>query len=146
MPFVAACIRGRMDGGCYCYLGIALRAQLLKKSARLLFLITSAKAPPAASALNQPCKPHTGNGGHSLCLSSSQSLLVGFSIQDGAMEVAQYLLLFKAASPREKHGDVSWVVSTPRLPITHHRRLNTMRKLVRQERVVLFQNCQSLAP
>ncbi len=28
-----------------------------------------------------------------------------------------YLLVLEAASPREKLGDVSWVVSTPRFPV-----------------------------
>ncbi len=28
-----------------------------------------------------------------------------------------YLLVLEAASPREKHGDISWVVSTPRSPV-----------------------------
>ncbi len=48
-------------------------------------LATGDKAPPAA----RDSYPHTGNGCHSLCLSSSLSLLVGFSIQDEAMDVAR---------------------------------------------------------
>ncbi len=54
------------------------------------------KALPAAHddsevvrALNQRCYPHTGNGGHSWCLSSSISLSVGFSVQGEAMDVAR---------------------------------------------------------
>ncbi len=33
--------------------------------------------------------PHTGNGGHIGALSSSLSLLVGLSIEDGAIDVAR---------------------------------------------------------
>ncbi len=47
------------------------------------FTLIGAKAPPAARdtsevarALNQRCYPHTGNGGHSGCLSSSLTLSV----------------------------------------------------------------------
>ncbi len=39
--------------------------------------------------VRKSCYPHTGNGGHSWCLSSSLSLSVGFSIQDEAMDVAR---------------------------------------------------------
>ncbi len=42
-----------------------------------------------ARAQNQRCYPHTGNGGHSLCLSSSLSLSVGSSVQGEAMDVAR---------------------------------------------------------
>ncbi len=61
----------------------------------LLYLIGD-EAPPAARdscegprALNRRCYPHTGNGRHNWCLSSSQSLSVGFSIQDEAMNVGR---------------------------------------------------------
>ncbi len=61
------------------------------------------KAPSAARdnsevahALNRRCYPHTGNGGHSWCLSSSLSLSVGFSIQDETMDAAR-------SAPGEAH-------------------------------------------
>ncbi len=64
--------------GCRCCLGMVAKAQLLKKSAWPLLLI-GGKAPPAARDSNEVarawicrCHPHTGNGGHSWCLSSSQ--------------------------------------------------------------------------
>ncbi len=60
------------------------------------FTLIGDKASPAARdssevarALNQRGCPHTGNGGHSWCLSSSLSLPVGFSIQDEATDVAR---------------------------------------------------------
>ncbi len=68
---------------------------MLKKSAWLLHLIGD-KAPPAARdrsevarAKNQRCHPHTRSDGHGWCLSSSLSLLVGFSIQDVARSSPQ---------------------------------------------------------
>ncbi len=39
--------------------------------------------------LPQRCYPHTRNGGHSWCSSSSLSLSEGFSIQDEAVDVAR---------------------------------------------------------
>ncbi len=42
-----------------------------------------------ARALKQLFYPRTGNGGHRWCLSSSLSLLVGFSIQDETTDVAR---------------------------------------------------------
>ncbi len=56
--------------------------------------------------LNGHCYPHTGNGGHSWCLSSSLSLLVGFSIQDEAIDVAR-------PAPQEAayHSDVIYFVT-----------------------------------
>ncbi len=60
------------------------------------FTLIGDKAPPVArdssevaGALNRSRYPHTGNGGHSWCLSSSLSLAAGFSIQDEAMDVAR---------------------------------------------------------
>ncbi len=61
------------------------------------FTLNGDKAAPAARdssevarSLNQRCYPHTGNGGHSWCLSSSPSLSVGFSIREAeAMNVAR---------------------------------------------------------
>ncbi len=54
------------------------------------------KAQPAARdgsevarSQKQRCYPHTGNGGHSWCSSSSLFLSVGFSIQDEAVDVAR---------------------------------------------------------
>ncbi len=56
------------------------------------FTLIGDKAPPAARdssevarAFNRRFYPHTGNG----ALSSSLSLTIGFSIQDGAMAVAR---------------------------------------------------------
>ncbi len=51
------------------------RAQMLKKSAWLRHLIGNKT--PITRTLNRRCYPHTGNGGHSWCLSSSLSLSVG---------------------------------------------------------------------
>ncbi len=75
---------------------IAATAQLLKESAWLLLRIGH-KASPAGSdsndvarALNRRCYPHTGNGGLSLCLSSSQSLSIGFVIHEKPMDVARF--------------------------------------------------------
>ncbi len=55
--------------------------------------LISDKATPAACdssedarTLNQRCYPHTGNGGHSWCLSHSLSLSVGIFIQDEAQD------------------------------------------------------------
>ncbi len=66
------------------------------------------RAPPAAHdnsevarALNRRCYPHTGNGGHSWCLSSSLSLLVGFSTLDEAMDAARYVLDPSTMNERE---------------------------------------------
>ncbi len=80
---------------CYCSLGLAPGAQLLKKSTWLLHLIGD-KAPPAVRdssevtrAVNRHCHSHTRNGGHSWCLSTSPSLSIGFSIQDEAMDAAR---------------------------------------------------------
>ncbi len=56
-------------------------------------------------ALNQRCYPHTGNGGHKWCLSSSQSLSVGFSIQDKAMDVAR-----SASQGAHYHADVIYLL------------------------------------
>ncbi len=68
------------------------------------------KAPPTvrdsnevASTLNRRCKSHTRNGGLSGCLSSSLSLLVGFSIQDETMVVAR-----SAPQGALYHADVNW--------------------------------------
>ncbi len=78
-----------------CCSGEPSRAQLLKKTAWLLHLINN-NAPPAAldssevaRTLSQSCYPHTGNGGHRWCLSSSLSLSAGFSIHGKAMDVAR---------------------------------------------------------
>ncbi len=72
---------------------------MLKKSAVLLHQIGD-KAPPAARdssavacSLNRRCYPHTGNGGHRWCLSSSLSLSVGLPIQDKAMGVDRLTML-----------------------------------------------------
>ncbi len=67
----------------YC-LGIAPRANLLKKSDWLFYQIRD-EAAPAGRVLNRRCYPHTGNGGHMWC---SLSLSVGFSIQDEAVDIA----------------------------------------------------------
>ncbi len=64
---------------------------MLKEGAWLLHLIRG-KAPPAARALNRSCYPHTGNGGHSWCLSGSLSLPLEFSIRDEAINVARSAL------------------------------------------------------
>ncbi len=72
--------------GCCCCLGIAPRAQLLMKSAWLLYQI-GGKAPPAARTSSEVAgalNPRTGNGEHGWCLSSS----LFCSIQDEAMYVA----------------------------------------------------------
>ncbi len=60
------------------------------------FTLIGDNAPPAARdssevarAFGRRCYPHTGNGEHSWCLSSSLSLSVGFSIQDKPMDVAR---------------------------------------------------------
>ncbi len=55
-------------------------------SACLLNLIDE-KASPAAHDSSEVahCYPHTGSGGHSLCLSSSLALSIGFSTQDEAI-------------------------------------------------------------
>ncbi len=70
------------------------------------------KAPPVARdisevarALNQCFYPRTGNGGHSWCLSSSLSLLVGFSLQDEAMDVAR-----SAPQGAQYHVDVIYML------------------------------------
>ncbi len=52
-------------------------------------LPTSPTARDSADVARGRCYPHTGNGGHSRCLSSSLSLSVGYSIQDEAMGVAR---------------------------------------------------------
>ncbi len=79
---------------CGC-INIASEAQLRRNSVWLLNL-TGDKAPPAAHDIsevarisNGRCYPHTGNGEHSWCFSSSLSLPVGFSIQTEAMDVAR---------------------------------------------------------
>ncbi len=78
-----------------CCLGIAPRAQLLKKSTWLLHLIDDKALPAArdrsevARALNRRCYPHTGNGGHSWYLSSGLSLPVRFFTQDEGMDIAR---------------------------------------------------------
>ncbi len=80
---------------------------MLKKSAGLLHQIGD-KAPPAAHdssevarALNRLCYLHTGNGGHSRCLSSSLSLSVGFPILDETMDVSR-----SAPEGAHNHADV----------------------------------------
>ncbi len=72
----------------FCCLGRAPRAQLLKKSAWLLHLVSD-KAPPAAHdsnevacAFNWCCYPHTGNEGLIQCL-------VRIAMQPEAMDVAR---------------------------------------------------------
>ncbi len=70
-------------------------AQLLKNSTWLLHIIGDEAATAAhdssevARTLNGRCYPHTGNGEHSWCLSSSLPLSVGFSIQVEALDVAR---------------------------------------------------------
>ncbi len=71
------------------------RDHLLKTSAWLLHPNGDQAAPAARDsseavrAFNRRCFPHTGNGGHSWRLIHSLSLLVGFSIQEEAMDAAQ---------------------------------------------------------
>ncbi len=71
----------RGAGCCCCCSGKAPRAQLLKKSAWLLHLIggIARDSSEVARPLNRRGYPHTGNGGHSWCLSSSVFLSIGFS-------------------------------------------------------------------
>ncbi len=84
---------------------------MLKMSAWLLHLISD-KAPPAAREssevarpLKQRCYPHTGNGGHRWCLSSSLSLPVRFSIPDEAVDVAR-----SAPQGAHYHADVTYLL------------------------------------
>ncbi len=99
-----------------CYLGMAPRAQLLKKSAWLLHLIGD-KAPPVACdssevarTSNRRCCPHTGNGGHSWYLSSSLPLSVGFSIQDEAIDGDR-----SAQQAAHYHADVIYLLPWMRI-------------------------------
>ncbi len=76
------------------------------------FTLIGDKTPPAARdssevarALNQRCYPHTRNGGHRWCLSSSLSLSEGFSIQDEAMDVAR-----SAPQGAHYHADVIYLL------------------------------------
>ncbi len=89
----------------------APRAQFLMESAWLLYYIGD-KAPPASrdsseveGVLTRRCYPHTGNGGRRWCLSSSLSLLVGFSIKDEAMDVAR-----SAPQGAHYHADVIYLL------------------------------------
>ncbi len=66
------------------------------KTAPGFFTPIGDKAPPAARyssevarALDGRCYSHTGNGELSWCLSSSLPLSVGFSIQDGAINIVR---------------------------------------------------------
>ncbi len=77
------------------------------------FTLIGDKSPPAARdsnevarVQNQRCYPHTGNGGHSWCLSSSLSLSAGFSIQDEAMDVAR-------SAPQGAHYHVDVIYFLP---------------------------------
>ncbi len=80
---------------CCCRLAIALRAQLLKKNAWLLHqndgkaLFAVRYSSEVANELSRRCYHRTGNGGHSRCLGSSLSFLVGLSIPEEAVDVAQ---------------------------------------------------------
>ncbi len=67
--------------GYFCWLSIAARVQLLKMSARDRIEV--------ARSVNRFCYPHSGNVGHSWCLSSILYLSVGFVIQDEAINAAQ---------------------------------------------------------
>ncbi len=67
---------------CFYCLGIALRAQMLKQSARLLHHIDDRVA--LASHDRSVVLPYSG---HSWCLSSSLSMSIGFPIQDEAEDV-----------------------------------------------------------
>ncbi len=86
---------------CYC-LGIAL-----KETAWLIRVIGSKVSPDARDSSEVArCYPHTGNGGHSWRLSSSQSWSVGFSIQDETMDVAR-------SAPQGAYYHVDVIYSLP---------------------------------
>ncbi len=55
---------------------------------------------------NERVYPHTGNDGHSWCLSSSLYLSVGFSIQDEAMDIAR-----SAPQGAHYHADVIYLLN-----------------------------------
>ncbi len=95
------------------FLSSSPRAQLLNTRSAWLLNLIGEKVPLAARdssevarALNLRCYPHTGNGGHRWCLSSSLSLSVGFSIQDEAMTVIR-------PAPWEAyyHADVTYLLA-----------------------------------